>query len=126
MTEDRYQEPVDGRQMGPVQEVPQPLTQSSPKKTVLPPAPVPDPMPSPTPVAPIPSVKPVQPVQPTEDSTKEEQVKRLTQIAFDQGITEAIEEAKKLNNPYILDEFHDVLTDDFYKKLVEAGKLEQR
>lgn len=65
------------------------------------------------------------PVQQTNESIKNK-VKALSDIAFEQGLDEAIEEAKKLNDPYILDEFHDALTDNFYKKLVEAGKLEQR
>ncbi len=68
----------------------------------------------------------VTPVQPTDDLKNEEQVKVLREIAFEKGLDTAIEEAKKLNNPYILDEFHDDLIDKFYKKLVEAGKLEQR
>jgi len=68
----------------------------------------------------------IAPVQPTDNSKDEGQVKVLREIAFEKGLDIAIEEAKKLNNPHILDEFHDDLVDKFYQKLVEAGKLEER
>ena len=67
-----------------------------------------------------------EPVQQTNDEGVKNQVKVLSDIAFEKGLDAAIEEAKKLNNPYILDEFHDTLVDELYKKLVEAGKLEQK
>ncbi len=69
---------------------------------------------------------PAKPTQPAEEPADKKRVEQLTQIAFDKGLTEAIEEAKKANNPYILDEFHDALTNDLYEKLVEAKKLEQK
>jgi len=101
------------------------------------------------PVEPAPSVEPKpvggpaeQPVQPEQaapaapaappasgpagSSGNQAQVKALCDIAFDKGLDTAIEEAKKLNSPYILDEFHDALVDELYKKMVEAGKLEQK
>jgi glutamate dehydrogenase/leucine dehydrogenase len=56
---------------------------------------------------------------------KERHVQLLTQMAFDKGIAEAVETAKKMDNPYLLDEFHDALVDELYKKLVEEGKLKQ-
>ena len=67
-----------------------------------------------------------EPVQQTNDNGVKNQVKVLSDIAFEKGLDAAIEEAKKLNNPHILDEFHDILVDELYKKLVEAGKLEQK
>jgi len=39
----------------------------------------------------------------------EEKVNSLIEIAFREGIEKAIKEARKLNSPYILDEFHDRL-----------------
>lgn len=133
-TQDKYQEPVEGDPIAakeqPIehsQETPQINIEQEPKvetpqsikgtdllekKIVQEVAPA-------TPVTPM-------PVQPTEDSKYEGQIKVLREIAFEKGLDAAIEEAKKLNNPYLLDEFHDDLVDNFYKKLVEAGKLEQR
>jgi len=74
--------------------------------------------------APAPAPAPIV-VTPPDESIKN-QVKVLSDIAFEQGLDTAIEEAKKLGNPYILDEFHDMMVDELYKKLVEAGKLEQK
>jgi hypothetical protein len=72
-----------------------------------------------------PSTQSPQPVQPIKDLDKESQIKVLCDLAFEKGLDEAIEAAKQLNNPYILDEFHDTLVDELYKRLVEKGKLEQ-
>ncbi len=53
------------------------------------------------------------------------QVKALCGLAFEKGLGFAIEEARRLNSPYILDEFHDKLVDEFYKKLIEENKLKR-
>lgn len=54
---------------------------------------------------------------------KERHIELLTQMAFDKGVVEAVEVAKKMDNPYLLDEFHDALVDELYNKLIEQGKL---
>lgn len=54
---------------------------------------------------------------------KERQIQLLVNLAFEKGIVQAVEVAKGLNNPYLLDELHDVLVDEYYNKLVEQGKL---
>jgi len=56
---------------------------------------------------------------------KEKQIKLLTDLAFERGIIHATEVANKLDDPYILDEFHDTLVDELYKHLVEQGKLKK-
>ena len=56
---------------------------------------------------------------------KERQVQLLVNLAFDKGLSHAIEVAKRLENPYLLDEFHDTLVDELYNKLVQEGKLKQ-
>jgi len=56
---------------------------------------------------------------------KERQVQLLTDLAFEKGVIHATEVAKKLDDPYILDEFHDSLVDELYNYLVEQGKLKQ-
>ncbi len=56
---------------------------------------------------------------------KERQIKLLTDLAFEKGVIHATEVASKLDDPYILDEFHDTLVDELYKYLVEQDKLKQ-
>lgn len=56
---------------------------------------------------------------------KERQIELLTNLAFEKGVIHASEVAQKLDDPYILDEFHDALVDEFYNYLVEQGKLKQ-
>jgi len=53
------------------------------------------------------------------------QVNTLCELAFQKGLEEAIKAARSLNDPYILDEFHDTLVDKFYKQLVERKKIEE-
>ena len=48
-----------------------------------------------------------------------QQVGVLVSLVFDKGLSEAISVAKKLNNPAILDEFHDILVDRYYQELVD-------
>jgi len=67
----------------------------------------------------------VKKVKTIKAEAKERQVKLLTDLAFDKGIIHATEVAKKLDDPYILDEFHDTLVDELYNYLVEQGKLKQ-
>ncbi|MBD3282626.1 MAG: hypothetical protein GF387_03425 [Candidatus Portnoybacteria bacterium] len=56
---------------------------------------------------------------------QERQVYLLTEIAFERGISHAIDVAKRLDNPYLLDEFHDALVDEFCAKLIAEGKLKE-
>ena len=56
---------------------------------------------------------------------KERQAQLLTDLAFEKGVSHATEVAKKLDDPFILDEFHDTLVDELYNYLVEQGKLKQ-
>lgn len=50
-------------------------------------------------------------------NSSEEKINFLIKIAFEKGVEKAVKEAKKLNDPYILDEFHDRLI----KKLEEEA-----
>lgn len=67
----------------------------------------------------------IQKVQELQKQPKERQIQTLTEMAFEKGVVYAVEIAKNLDNPYLLDEFHDVLVDQLYNKLVEEGKLEK-
>ena len=77
------------------------------------------------PVSPAQQQAAVQKAQQIKDQPKERQIELLKQIAFEKSVIEAVEVAKKLDNPYLLDEFHDALIDELYNKLVEQGKLKQ-
>ncbi|MBC7073842.1 hypothetical protein H5T58_00395 [Candidatus Parcubacteria bacterium] len=52
-----------------------------------------------------------------------EQVGALVTLALEKGIKKALFVAKKLKNPAILDEFHDVLIDRYYQMLVKKGLI---
>lgn len=48
-----------------------------------------------------------------------QQVGALVSLVFEKGLDEAVSVARQLENPAILDEFHDILVDRYYKELVE-------
>jgi hypothetical protein len=52
-----------------------------------------------------------------------QQVGALVSLVFEKGLREAISVAKVLDNPAVLDEFHDVLVDRYYEILIEKGIL---
>ncbi|MDP3731079.1 MAG: hypothetical protein Q8R34_01120 [bacterium] len=93
---------------------------------------VPEYQPSPAPVVPIqepfqtiPSAPPV-PVAELPSYLSDElknKVQELVNMAFAKSIEEAVKEASKLNNPALIDAFHDVLVDQLYNTLIERGKL---
>lgn len=56
---------------------------------------------------------------------KNQQLKGLVDLAFLKGVFYATEVVKNLDNPYLLDEFHDALVDELHKELVDKGKLEE-
>ncbi len=59
------------------------------------------------------------------EEKKERQIQLLTDLAFEKGVIHAAEVARKLDDAYILDEFHDSLVDELYNYLIEQGKLKQ-
>ena len=66
----------------------------------------------------------------TRDETEEikkfppsQQVGALVSLVFEKGLPQAIAVARDLNNPAILDEFHDILIDRYYKILIEKKIL---
>lgn len=54
---------------------------------------------------------------------KPDQIKKLVSLAFTKGLNYSFEVAKKLNDPYILDELHDILVDELYEQLIKKDKL---
>jgi hypothetical protein len=66
----------------------------------------------------------------TRDEAKEiakfepsQQVGALVSLVFQKGLPQAISVVRALNNPAILDEFHDTLVDHYYKILLEKKIL---
>jgi len=64
----------------------------------------------------------------TRDEAKEisrfpqgQQVEALISLVFEKGLMEGIKVAKELDNPSVLDEFHDALVDKYYNDLVAKG-----
>ncbi|EKD46342.1 MAG: hypothetical protein ACD_68C00026G0005 [uncultured bacterium] len=55
-------------------------------------------------------------------TTGSDQVNQLMQIALTKGLNEAISQAKKTNDPYLIDELHDVLVRELYQRLLEQKK----
>lgn len=56
---------------------------------------------------------------------KPKQVKTLIHLAFSKGLWHSVAVAMRLDDPYILDEFHDTLVDELYDVLVKKGKLKK-
>ena len=56
---------------------------------------------------------------------KERQIQFLVDLALEKGVFEAVHTARALDNPYLMDELHDMITDHIYTRLVQEGKLKQ-
>lgn len=54
-----------------------------------------------------------------------DKVQELVNLAFTHSIADAVKAASKLNNPALIDAFHDVLVDQLYDTLLERGKLKK-
>ena len=52
-----------------------------------------------------------------------DKVQELVNLAFSKSIKEAIREVLKLNNPALIDSFHDIIVDELYNQLIEQRKL---
>ena len=60
------------------------------------------------------------------DKERQEKIQNLVDIAFTKGLVEAVAAARAYKDPYILDEFHDLLTkDDAFKALVSQKLLDE-
>lgn len=58
------------------------------------------------------------------EEKREEQVRALVEIALTRSLGDAVKVAREAT-PYLLDEFHDHLVDDYYEKLVQLRKLKE-
>ena len=57
---------------------------------------------------------------------KPKQVKVLVYLAFKKGVHHAANIAKKLKDPYLMDEFHDTLVSELYSLLIKKKKIKQK
>jgi len=62
-------------------------------------------------------------VQEIADFEPNQQVGALISLALEKGLSYAISVVRALDNPAILDEFHDTLVDRYYDILVQKGVL---
>lgn len=53
----------------------------------------------------------------------DQQVGSLISLVFEKGLSEAVSVARALDNPAILDEFHDALVDHYYQTMTERKIL---
>lgn len=53
------------------------------------------------------------------------QIKTLVYLALTKGLHHAYDVARSLDNPYLLDKFHDSLIDEMRETLIKRGKLKQ-
>lgn len=72
-----------------------------------------------------PSSKVRKQVKKIKNLDRQNQIKTLVDLSFSKGLDFAIEVVRGLDNAYVLDEFHDALIDELYKKLVEQGKMKE-
>ena len=47
----------------------------------------------------------------------------LVKVAFEKGISIAIELSRKTSNAYLIDRLHDILVDRFYEELLKQNKI---
>lgn len=65
------------------------------------------------------------PISDEEKKREQDMLQHLVDIAFHDGVLAAIEEARKLNEPFLLDAFHDLLVDKLRDELMMRNKLKQ-
>lgn len=56
---------------------------------------------------------------------QQEILQHLVNVAFEHGLVKAINEARIMKDPYILDAFHDLLVDKLYQELINRDKLKE-
>jgi len=56
---------------------------------------------------------------------QDQQVAKLKHMALQEGALKAVFHAKKLSDPYVIDELHDALVDELRGQLFEDGNIEK-
>ncbi|PIR97767.1 MAG: hypothetical protein COT89_03260 [Candidatus Colwellbacteria bacterium CG10_big_fil_rev_8_21_14_0_10_42_22] len=60
-----------------------------------------------------------------EDPKLKPQVDELINLAVSKDLDDAIKKARDINDPAILDAFHDAIVDKLFNQLVQSGKIKQ-
>ncbi len=76
----------------------------------------------PLPATPFGSDDGVRPAPISQDHAQEEEVRALINIALTRSIEDAVKAAQE-RSPYLLDELHDYLVDEYYEKLIALRKV---
>ena len=74
----------------------------------------------------LPTAAPVSTRDDTDEISKfpsNQQVGALISLVFEKGLSQAVSVARNLDNPAVLDEFHDILVDRYYDELLEKKIL---
>jgi len=50
-----------------------------------------------------------------------EQVEALVSLVFEKGLIEAVSVSQRIDNPAVIDDFHNILTNKYYEMLVNQG-----
>ena len=66
-----------------------------------------------------------EPISDEEKKREQDMLQHLVDVAFHEGVLVAIKEARKLNEPFLLDAFHDLLVDKLRDELVARNKIKQ-
>lgn len=90
------------------------------------PVPVPPPPPTTSPPTPSPVTDIVTPTpaQVLAEEEREKQLQKLVEMAMTRTIEDAVKQAAA-QTPYLVDELHDRLVDDYYDKLVQLRKMKE-
>jgi len=59
----------------------------------------------------------------TREQEHHDQVAALVEIALTKGVLAAVQAARHWGNAHLLDDFHDMLIDEYYEKLIQARKI---
>lgn len=57
-------------------------------------------------------------------SRREEEIQTLIRVSFEKGVRAAADIAKR-ENPWLLDELHDRLIDEYYQKLIQSKQISE-
>lgn len=55
----------------------------------------------------------------------QQRLEELTRVSFEEGLEKAVRAAKKLADPFLIDELHDRLANELKSRLIAEGKLEE-
>ena len=60
-----------------------------------------------------------------QETDHQQQIHALVEIAISKGLVDAVETARHMGNPHLLDDFHDAVVDSYYQKILEHRGIAQ-